>query len=148
MSLCIHYHPKTGQIIGWENTDTPYKQAGFEVVSISLSSDDGWEPPDPKRKRIDVVTKQVVDLTAAEITAAAAPTMLDLQGVIVNELSGSDAMLVPDRVVANRDDWIAYRQALRDLSKGDPRPTPTQMLAGFPLRPDGSDAATRLRARL
>jgi hypothetical protein len=148
MNLWIHYHPLSGKIVGWENTDAPYDLEGFSVTRISLSSDDGWAPPNPKLKRVDVSTLQLIDLTAEEIAEANAPTLIEIQGAIANELNETDLYTnISDFPISDeqRTAWVVYRKALRDLSKGEPRPTPVQMLSAFPVRPDGRDAAAVLR---
>lgn len=143
MILHVHHCPTSGAIIGWENSPAPSRYAGYDVTTIDIEG-----APDPKLHKIDIATGELVDLMPAERAVINQPTDLELRGMVFNELRVTDEMMLVDRPVADREAWTTYRQALRDLSKGDPRPTAMHMLTAFPERPDGVDPAALLRARL
>lgn len=57
------------------------------------------------------------------------------------ELAATDHWALPDR--AGNAEWLAYRQALRDITKNGR--TVKAMVKAFPLRPDGTDAISEYR---
>lgn len=146
----VHYDPANGDIVGWETTDQPRQQAGFEMVKAVYAGKPIDAQPDPDRQRIDLRTLYIVDRTPAEVAAAAEPTVLDVRCAVAAELSDSDIYIgLSDFPITpeKRATWVTYRQTLRDLSKGSPAPTAAEMLTAFPVRPDGVDAAAELRLR-
>jgi hypothetical protein len=138
MTMHIHYRPSDGEILGFENTQAPTDQPGLKVISIDIDGS-----PDPKLQKINLKTLRLVAKSAKEIAAAGVPTLLDMQMRVVQWLSASDAMMMPDRALSAeaRAAWASHRQALRDLSK---LPTPAAMLAAWPKPP--APAAPRKRA--
>jgi YHS domain-containing protein len=62
------------------------------------------------------------------------------------ELAATDAMMVADRPLAGavREEWRAYRQALRDIGSCA---TAAEMIAAWPKRPGGGDGPRILELR-
>lgn len=149
----VHYSPTTGCILAWDNAPGGDPLLGGMIVVFDVPEGHTLNI-DPTSQRIDLTTLELEDLSADEIAVAKGPQVYEVKAIISAELNWTDSLLaVPDRYVANREAWSGYRQALRDASKPQipvpdaPRPTPAQMLAAFPVRPDGVDAAALLRAR-
>lgn len=144
--MYIHYRPSDGEIFGWETgTVEPVSQNGMSIALVELDA-----PPDPFRQKIDAVSFTIVEKTAAEKTQSAQPTIDELKQAIFSELSATDNVMMPDRDDISPQDrvkWVTYRKALRDLSKGDPKPTSAEMVAAWPFDPDGNDTIANLRNR-
>jgi hypothetical protein len=141
--LTVHYHKVTGEIVKWGTGDSDVAHSPDHAIARLDAST--TPPVNPKRHRIDVASGKLVNLSAAEAALANLPTLLEVNAAIGRELHLTDQYMVPDRPVLNRQAWIEYRQALRDLSKLAGTPA---MIAGWPLRHDGQDAIAHLRARL
>lgn len=137
MKVNICYDAQTGEIRQIDNGGAPPTMEGVAVISHEL--------PDEQSMR-EFLLSSVVDVTTKEIKQRndVGPSDIEVAALIASELSNTDQYMMPDRNVSNRDDWIAYRQQLRDLSKIDG--TAAGRLLAFPLRPDGEDAAARMRA--
>lgn len=144
----IHYRLSDGEICGWE-TGTPTARPGLKITSVVV--DAGYHcVPDPKLHKIDTTTHELIDKTPEEIALAIMPTLIDVQQTVAMQLSGTDQYMMPDRPLNDdtRAAWSVYRQALRDLNKGNPAPTIIDMINNFPSRPDGFNVSAALRARL
>jgi hypothetical protein len=147
MMMHVHYRQVDGEIVGWETgtlDPTPIGE-GTAILYAQLE-----RAPDPLAHKVDVATLEIVEKSAAEKSAAVAPTKRDLETAIFRTLQSTDHTMLPDRddiapqtLVA----WKAYRKALRNLSKGNPAPTPDAMVAAWPLDPNGNDAIAHLRNR-
>lgn len=143
----IIYDPVSGEIDGWVTgaiADVAVPD-GMSVIAVDLD-----DAPDPKTEKIDTVTLLLVAKNATEQVAANVVTEREVQVAIFVALSSSDSKMLPDRddiSPQDRNKWVMYRKTLRDLSKGDPRPTPAAMIAAWPLDPDGIDAIANLRNR-
>ena len=137
--MVVHFHKRTGRISAWGNGDS--EASHFPDHDI-VRFDDEAVVIDPRRHKIDVASLAVVEQTRAEMIDA---MRLDVTNAIAAELAATDGYMVPDRPLTEqqRDAWTAYRQALRDL-RGDAE----AMVSAWPFRPDGTDAAANLYARL
>ena len=135
----IHYHHQTGRISAWGTGDSDVSHfADHEIVRF----DEDAMTIDPRRDKIDVASLAVVARTTDEMLD---DLRRDITAAIAAELDATDRYMVPDRPLTEqqREAWKAYRQALREL-KGDA----AAMVAAWPFRPDGSDAAAGLELRL
>lgn len=144
--MYIHYRPSDGEIFGWETgTVEPVGLNGMSIVSVEMNVQ-----PDSLTQKINVATLQIVGKTEVEKVQSLQPTINELKQKIFSELSATDNMMMPDRddiLPQDRIKWVAYRKALRDLSKGDPKPTSAEMVVAWPLDPTGKDAIENLRNR-
>lgn len=139
----VHYDETTGEIAGWETTNRP-RDMGYAVVSLDATS-----APDAKTQKIDLETKELVGKTDDEKRRASLPTDLEVKQAILVALRDSDHMFLVDRKDIPKqqlDDWAAYRMALRDLSKNNA--TVDQMIASWPVAPDGTDRILEMRKRI
>jgi hypothetical protein len=145
--LHLHYRTSDGEIVGHENTEVPVPQSGCDLLSVEI---DHGQPLHIDPAAMKIANGVLVEKSAAEKTVALAPTATDVSRVVIVQLQATDAWMMPDRPVSDDDraQWVAYRKGLRELSKGDPAPSPAAMIAAFPERPDGFDAIGHLRARL
>jgi Phage tail assembly chaperone protein len=136
----IHFHKITGKISAWGTgeSDSSHFQ-DHEIVRLDV------ENVDPSRHMI--VGGALVERSEEEIAESNRPSMQQVANAIAGELAASDSFMVPDRPLTNavRASWVAYRQALRDLSK---LPTPAAMILAWPPHPDGTDVASELRKRI
>lgn len=149
----LHYEIATGRIVSW-GTEDGIADSHYAGCAVKIYPDvgDDEEPMPPvsghtHRVDIESPTLDVVALSAAELAAMVAPTLLDVARAVSQELLSSDRYVLPDYPIASddRSGWIVYRKALRDCSKG--AETIAQMLALIPSRPDGVDAFAILRER-
>jgi hypothetical protein len=136
--IIIHYHEDTGRIAAWGSADAEHSFLPHHRI-IRF---DGDFPINPKRQKIS--NDEIVDVPASELEAWNMPLLGEVAALIENTLSATDQYMVPDRNVPNVNEWKTYRQALRDLSK---LPTVSQMIASWPLDPNGVDAVAHLRNR-
>lgn len=138
----IYYRKSDGEIIGYDNSVVPAQISGYVTLTLDLDTE-------IFASRQKIVDGELVDKTDAEIAGLRAITPTDVSRAVNIELANSDQYLVPDRPMPDdvREGWAMYRQQLRDLSKGDPRPTADQMMIAFPKRPDGTDPVASLRER-
>lgn len=144
--MYIHYRSLDGEIFGWETgTVNPVGLNGMSIATVELD-----RPPDPFKQKIDTASSTIIEKTASEKAQSAQPTIDELKQAIFSELCATDNTMMPDRddiSPQDRNKWVAYRKALRDLSKGDPKPTSVEMVAAWPLDPTGKDAIEKLRNR-
>jgi hypothetical protein len=155
MTLWVHYRPSDGTIVGWETGPSAYPEPGAIAAPAVYHGEIMLQPPDHRRQRVDLATLEVTDLTVREIAALNAPTMFEIRGIVAAELLDTDVYALPDLPISMpiRAQWTSYRQTLRDLSKpheiDDPqrRPTPSEMIAAWPARPDGVDPIASIRKR-
>lgn len=138
--LHVHYVSKTGQIEAWETSSIPTTMKNHETISILV---DDIFIPNPNTQK--VINGQIVDKTPDEKADALQPTLYELQSRIYLELCTTDHWMMPDRPNSKRDEWVIYRQALRDLSK---LATPSDMINSWPVHPDGDEPIKELRERL
>jgi YHS domain-containing protein len=75
------------------------------------------------------------------------PAIAEIKIARNSELAATDAYLVTDRPMPDevRAAWRTYRQALRDLGALS---TAEEMIAAWPIRPDGRDVIADMRARV
>jgi hypothetical protein len=141
-SFYIHYRATDGEILAHELTTVPSALDGLERIQLDEAT-----YPDPKLHKVDISTKTLVDKTEAERRSALLPTDHEVKSAIFYELRATDSEVVSDRPTASAavEAWKTYRQTLRDLSK---QATPTAMIQTWPTRPDGTDVASNLRARI
>lgn len=136
----IHYHTSDGRIQICDSNPAPITVDGLGFLTLYAD-----HHPDITAEKIDLQSLTLVKMTAPDQT----PSLNEVKGAIVRELHATDGMAnpPPDRPVAQpASAWLAYRQALRDLSKR--RLSPAEMVSEWPMRPDGSDAIMHLRARI
>jgi hypothetical protein len=131
----IHYEPSTGEIVGWENTDTPAQVAEHNTVTLELSHGAAMNI-DAKRFKIDLATSTIREKTDVEKATDAIPKLEDIKSAVLARLRGSDVYLISDFPITDKDraNWVSYRKALRDLSK---LPTTEEMLNNWPTDPNG-----------
>jgi hypothetical protein len=146
--LNFHYHPGTGEIISWDNSNGAQSAtshfSGHVVASVKFVGQ--HSDIDPRKHKIDVSSRplRVVDKTPAEKAVALLPTLHEVKCVIARDLEATDSYAVSDRPMSEelRSAWHTYRQSLRDLSK---LPGPVAMVEAWPIRPDGADVIEGLR---
>lgn len=93
--------------------------------------------PDRDLHKIDVEYGAFVDKTPEEAALSKLPTLSEIEMAVRSELAATDQFtMVADRPAKLRDEWIVYRQALRDLSK---LPTPADRISAWPSHPLGHD---------
>lgn len=127
--VIIHFHKATGRIGAWGNADSEESHLpDHDIVRLDTNV-----AVDPKRHRIAAGELVEVD----DLAAWNAPTEGDLAARIEMELAATDQFMMPDRNVPNRYAWVAYRQALRDLSK---LKGAAAQLAAWPTRPDKKES--------
>ena|SRR6202790_4215942 len=129
----VYYKPGTGEITGHDSgNDQPFEHP--DHVWVEMETD---IHPHPKMHIIDVATKTIRDMTDAEKVTANLPTEFQVRHARYLELKEFDWR-------ENHPGWKEHRQALRDITKaGDA----IAMVKAWPLRPDGTDAISHLRAR-
>lgn len=144
MMLNIHYDPTTGNIDGYDTDPDSPARPGLAVVWSRVD-----EIPNVKLYKVNTDTLWLVPKTVEEITEANRPTKAEVNGAVYVTLLASDVYMLPDYPVTPevQDSWKVYRQALRDLSKGSPAPTADEMIAAWPLDPNGNDAIANLKER-
>lgn len=137
--MVVHFHRDTGRISAWGNGDS--EESHFPDHDIVRFDNDAMII-DPRYDKIDVASLALVARDADEMLD---DLRRDMVNAIAAELGATDGYMVPDRPLTEqaREDWAAYRQALRDIS-GDA----AAMLAAWPFRPDGTDAAAGFELRL
>ncbi|WP_168195571.1 hypothetical protein [Bradyrhizobium sp. NAS80.1] len=86
----------------------------------------------------------MVEKTAAELALENATRLNEIELLVRGALAHSEEFAMAYRNAPDRDAWIAYRQALLDLSKLSDADA---MVDAWPLRPDGIDAIEGVRAR-
>jgi Phage tail assembly chaperone protein len=140
----LYYDPVSGEIAGFDNGSFAVERPGLVTVIAELDS-----LPDPRIEKVDVSTLFVIPKTEAEIREFDRPTKFDVDAAVYDALKKSDEFVLPDYPMTQqqRDAWVIYRQTLRDISKGDPRPNAAEMIAAWPLDPMGNDAIAQLRNR-
>ena len=134
----IHYSIQTGDIVSHGGAVHIDGEAShFPGCKILMRPDQ-----DVTGKKVDLATLTLVD--APPPPAPDDPAARVVQAVR-RELADTDKYMIPDFPVSEtgRGYWRAYRQALRDSSKG--RATSPAMLAAIPARPDGHDAFAHIR---
>lgn len=145
MKFNVCYHPATGGIRQIDNAESPPNHDGCECFSLETDDASAIFKITAATHVVDLATLTIREKTASERAAYLAPKDHEIAALVASELTETDQYMMPDRTVENRDDWIAYRQQLRDLSKLPG--TASDRLAQFPQRPDGADAAHVLRER-
>lgn len=143
MSWYVHYHKTTGAIASWGSA--PTEESHFADHAIAILPVDTLV--DPAQQRIDPATETLISKTDEEIRRERQPKDFEVENAIAAELAATDQYAMPDRPMTDerREAWRAYRQILRDLSKGLSH---ADQVRYWPLRPDGLDAIASLRARL
>lgn len=132
MMTIIHYHRVTGRIGAWGSGDSESSHLpDHDILRLDTEL-----VIDPKRHKI--ADGEIVEVTAEELDAGWNwPTDSELVAWIQIELNLTDQFMMPDREVADRLEWVRYRQALRNLSD---LPTVKAKLEAWPSRPDGKDS--------
>lgn len=142
----IHYNVTTGQIMSYgygADHGDGFETSHFEGCKVLIVDN---QTIDPKTQRVDPASLAIV---AKETPDDPGPdAMWRVRAAVRQELVDTDYLLLPHAPIDEADlpVWVAYRQALRDASKGND--TATAMLAAIPMRPDGIDAVAWLRATL
>ncbi|UFX41784.1 phage tail assembly chaperone [Bradyrhizobium sp. 41S5] len=144
----IHFCSATGYIRSWGNAEPIDGKSHFPDHCILRTADD--RDIDPLEHMVDValvgpfqrpedaiVARPDADKRALLIERLALAIVLAVSA----ELASTDQYMVPDRPVANRDAWAAFRQALRDLSSLSDAPT---MARNWPARPDAGAARPQI----
>lgn len=143
MKFNVCFNSATGEIRQVDNGAVPPDYDGYECLSDDADDTSSIFGIAPATHVVDLTTRTVRPKTESERAAALAPTDTDIAALVASELDDTDQYMMPDRVVANRDEWVTYRQSLRDLSKM--QGTAADRLTAFPARPDGDVAVTLLR---
>lgn len=134
----VYFDPSTGKIVGHDTSLVASCWAGVEALECS-------DTPDHKRQKVDLATRTVVAMTPDEVLAADAPEEVETLHARRAELAAFDwTDAAPHLSDETRAGWQAYRQALRDITLAG---NSVAMVRAWPLRPDGTDAVARLRAR-
>lgn len=145
--LNIHYSALTGRIIAWDSAHRPDNETRSHLDGLCIVKVDGYPTIDFARHKIDLKTLKLIEMSDAEKANARLPSDIEVRCAIEAELSRTDSFAVPDRPLTDneRGAWKVYRQVLRELSQMAP---PAQMVKAWPIRPDGADAISDLRARV
>lgn len=139
--MIVHYHKQTGRIGAWGSGDSEASHLpDHEMVRL-----DDTPLIDARTHRIEIATGALIEISQAEIAIEGAPRLIEIEALVRGALAASDEFMMPDRVVPDREAWVTYRQALRDLSD---QPDAAAMVDAWPVRPDGIDAIAGLRTRL
>lgn len=145
MIINVHFDPATGEIAGWDNSSVAKAMPGLDIVTLET---DGAKPRYTTHK-INLASKQLVTKTADEQQTAILPALSEVNAAISRDLAYTDQFVAApsDRPIKNglQFNWLPYRATLRGLSGLS---TTTAMVKAWPLRPDGTDAISHLRARL
>lgn len=141
----IHYNETTGQIMSYgsgADHGDGFEDSHLPGCKVAIIPD---QPIDARTQRFDVATWKVVDKETPDSDPFA---IWKIRAAVRQELIDTDYLLLPHAPVSETDlpAWIAYREALRDSSKG--RATPADVLAVIPSRPDGVDGFEWLRSQL
>lgn len=132
-STRVYYETATGRIIGHDmNSSVASMIEGHDHLEIGNAP-----APHYKRHVVDIETLTIRQLTPKEQLDLQRPTELEIRSARYHELKETDWR-------ETRQDWAAYRQTLRDITKAGETGA---MIAAWPLRPDGSDAISGLRFR-
>ena len=124
--MYVHYHRNTGRIGAWGNAESETSHLPDHLV-VQLDTD---TVIDPRRQRI--AEGALADISSDDLEAWNCPSPDEMAARIEMELQNTDQFMMPDRDVL-REPWVAYRRALRDLSK---LPDAAAQLAAWPARPD------------
>lgn len=148
MIYYLLYILKTGAIFGYETSPSVDLPDGWGSLTVEI---DGAVPTSLTHR---VVDHTLVELSQIERANALAPTASEVRAIISEELASTDQYMVPDRPLLDqqRSAWIAYRQAIRDLSKPQDDLgrafTAVEMVTAWPSRPDGVDPVAAIRVRM
>ncbi|MHC2666587.1 phage tail assembly chaperone [Bradyrhizobium diazoefficiens] len=139
----IHYDVTTGQIMSYgygADHGDGFDLSHFEGCKVLIVDN---QPIDARVQRVDPATLKIV---AKEFPDPAPDPMPAVRAAVQRELADTDKFVLPDFPISEwgRSEWIAYRKALRDASKG--AATAAEMLAAIPERPDGFRAFEGLGA--
>ena len=138
----LFYDLETGLCNGWaQSLIEPEPPTGSGVIASDKGA--GFDHVNFK-----VVNGRVRELTPKQKRERFAPTMDEVKALISGCLAQSDRTQVPDFPISDaaREEWRAWRQAIRDLSKQ--HPTAAAMIRAFPADPNGVVHASHLAARL
>lgn len=135
----IRFDPATGAIKQMDSSPVPVS-GDLDSIQIEIPPGESFPAHYISTRRVDVTTRTLIEV-APEVQRH------EVDQAIFNELSNTDQYVISDRPMTRpkRAAWKAYRQALRDLSK---LPSVTDMLAAWPMRPDGTDTAAHLKSRI
>lgn len=144
MIVNVYYDPATGTIDGYDTCADAIAREGLDVITVEVTKI-------PDRKMEKVVGSEIVPMTTQEQLELNKPARWEVDGAVARELAATDKLVLPDRDDISAEDraaWVAYRKALRDLSKGSPAPSVVEMMQAWPLAPTGDDAIADLRSRM
>jgi hypothetical protein len=140
-----HYDPRTGIVRQYVRSASPHGLSGRAVALFRNISFDAA-----------VAGSYIVDLRSVgmgedgwnyclllPVAHEPGPTVREVRAARNVELAETDAMMLPDRNVADRIAWRSYRQALRDLGALG---SADEMIAAWPRRPDGHDPIESFRS--
>lgn len=138
----IHYNVETGHIMSFgfgSEYDDGFGTSIYPGCKVAIIAD---QLVDPKTQRFDEASFKIVD---KEVPDPPPDLMPQVREIVRAELTASDKFMIPDYPIsdAGRAAWAAYRQALRDASKGND--TAESVLAAIPDRPDGTSVERTLR---
>lgn len=149
----IYFVPESGEIHSCTN-GTPLLISGLEIATINVPKGMAIVP-DRRTQRIDTNTKQLISKSPEEIEAANQPESAQISDVLFlrsMEFTRTDPWVLPDRGLPDevKAQWVAYRQALRDLTKDQDgnRRTAREMVEALPTSPDGYDLRNALKYHL
>lgn len=139
MTTFVHANP-AGRIMSVTSAPEPFDVPGLVTVVTDLPN-----VSDMTHKVVDGV---VVEMTTTEKADLRRPTLDDVKGRRNAQLMMTDYTQTPDGPPslngASRQEWAAYRKALRDLGQ---YATAAEWLANWPTRPDGLNPIADLVAR-
>jgi len=137
----LFFDPATGRINGYEHSNTPSTREGQDYLDFE-------QPVEYRRftQKVDLATRTVVEMTPDEIYEAQLPKEYEVKSAIVRELTATDSLFAPGRPLPDSEAWLAYRQALRDLSKQGL--SHLDQLRAWPQRPDQLNPIQHLRDRM
>jgi hypothetical protein len=137
----VHYHKLTGKISAWGNGDS--EQSHFPDHEIVRFDEEFLI--DPKTEKFDLSTFRLVPRTLADRNDE---ILIDLKARIQIELENTAAYMLVDAELTPQqlEDWKTYRRTLRSLFKAPPN-SAAEMLASWPIDPNGVDAVAHLRNR-
>jgi Phage tail assembly chaperone protein len=142
----VFYDPATGDIFGYEHSNTPTTYAGQDYIDFAQPVE--W---DPRKYKVDLETGTIVEIDPAEMAERTAKQFdadlaRDTEQMIRRELDATLETQFADYPASDeqRAQWLDYRRALRKLS--ELKSDPVAMVRAFPVRPDQQDPIAYLRA--
>jgi hypothetical protein len=135
----VHYHKVTGKISAWGNGNSEHSHfPDHEIVRFAEEF-----VIDPKTQKFDLTTFRLVPRTLDDQNDE---LLIDIKARIQIELENTAAYMLVDADITSQEleAWKTYRKILRAMLKA-PFDRAVEMIARWPLDPNGVDAVVNLR---